>query len=619
MKSIKTRIVLFSTVLFSITLGTGLFLALIFLKSAHDRNIAHTFEQSDLAVQSLLEALHKRMKDEASLLVEIPILHSVLQQKNAKTLGHSLEKYRDQLRLDFIHVFDAHGTVLSSLSKDPQYKPMAVNARYEELVRRAQRGEIFSSIISLDNRIAIVGLAPFGSSSQYQGVLVLGTEVGSEYAKLLKGFSGADISIRLPDSGAMASSLSSAQRETLQAILSKLSQPPERAQWIDGHALRMVPLQDSQGKVIAELLSDLSLAEMIRIRDQMLRAVVIVGLLIFLFSLVFSNWMGQALTRRLVDVINATKRIASGDFSFKIAENSQDEVGELAKAVNQMGDRIVGLLVEEKKKASYEKELETANTVQSTFFSPHRSLSAPFAIASFYQPTHLLGGDWWGHYTLAEGVELILIGDATGHGLPAALVTAMAYATSDMYAQIFARETQAAHPSKVLDELNRMLHNCLEAKLGMSFFAAIFDAHQQKITYSNAGHCFPYLIPKDPNDERINKNHSHPLPCVALNYKERSAVSILGMDAQTEFADVSMPLKKGDRVIFYTDGVTEARSPEGKMWGTRHLLKSMAHHQDKGLQDLCDHVIQDLRNFDQKISFADDVTLVAVEYFSDSL
>ncbi len=616
MRSIKTRIILLSSVLLTLSIGICLCAALLFLKLAHAQNIFQIFDQTDSVVQTLFEVTRRQMKNEAILIAEIPMLSQAVKPQDQKKFKDTVEIYRKQLQIDFVDVFSKNGTLLTHVSGEESTPVQGLSPPYTALIQDALHGLNLATFLAIGNRLTIIGAAPLGASEAPSGVLVVGSFLDDKFATQLKRLTGADLSIRFPDKKIISSSLSSPDREKLAAILENYTAPADQARRIEDHVLRVSPLKDSHGNLIGELASYLSLEDMERTSNNILKTVSLFGLVIILVSLGLSTLMGQALTRNLIAVIAATKRIASGDFQFKLPEEGRDEVGDLARSINHMSDKIIDLLAYEKAKVEYEKELETANAVQMTFFSAPSSRVAPFAVSAFYSPARQIGGDWWGHHTLGNGVELILIGDATGHGVPAALVTAMAYSTSNIYAHLLSQTPETVHhPSRILQELNRLLYACLAGKLCMSFFAAIFDAQRETLTFANGGHCFPFLIPKEANDDLVNQTYSHPIPCVALNYQKKSSASLLGMDPHAQFLDDEVKIKKGDRVVFYTDGLIEARSPEGKMWGTRHFLKSLAHHYPKDLTGMCDAVIQDLKLFYQQKNFEDDVTIVGIEYF----
>ena len=184
----------------------------------------------------------------------------------------------------------------------------------------------------------------------------------------------------------------------------------------------------------------------------------------------------------------------------------------------------------------------------------------------------------------------------------------MAYATTN----IFARLSQ--DPSVILDEINKLLYNCLEGQLCMTFFAAILDSNTDKLIYANGGHCFPLLIPKDPEDSRIQKRTPSYLPMIPLTNPDNSESSVLGMHGSAQFKNKEIDLKKFDRIVFYTDGLTEAKDKKNKMWGNRRMYKSITRHNPKSIDLMVDGIITDLEDFHQQDAYEDDVTLVIVEY-----
>ena len=111
-----------------------------------------------------------------------------------------------------------------------------------------------------------------------------------------------------------------------------------------------------------------------------------------------------------------------------------------------------------------------------------------------------------GSYNISEGVELVLIGDATGHGVPAALITAMTYAVSNVLVKnMIGKKFDEIQPSEILYEINKILYGALAGQLCMTFFAVLLDTHDNRMKYANGGHCFPILVPIREFDERLKK------------------------------------------------------------------------------------------------------------------
>ena len=140
-------------------------------------------------------------------------------------------------------------------------------------------------------------------------------------------------------------------------------------------------------------------------------------------------------------LFTATQRIAEGNFETKVEIPSSDEIGALSDSFNFMSDEITRFMGEMKEKARLENEVKVAQLVQSSFFPNDDITIGPVDISAFYQPASECGGDWWG-YVEDENVLVLIIADATGHGVPAALLTATANCSINTI-KLFSKDIQA--------------------------------------------------------------------------------------------------------------------------------------------------------------------------------
>ena len=146
--------------------------------------------------------------------------------------------------------------------------------------------------------------------------------------------------------------------------------------------------------------------------------------LIFLvcITIIVSLYAAGSLTSNLRKLTDATKRISEGIFDINIKIKSKDEMGQLAQNFNVMASEIQRLLEETAEKSRMENELKTAKLVQNTLFPEGDFKNDDLEIVGHYEPASECGGDWWYH-SHNNGKSYLWIGDATGHGAPAALVT----------------------------------------------------------------------------------------------------------------------------------------------------------------------------------------------------
>ncbi len=219
-------------------------------------------------------------------------------------------------------------------------------------------------------------------------------------------------------------------------------------------------------------------------------------------------------------------------------------------------------------KIRMDREMKVAAAVQTALLPKSLPQVPKLELSSFYQSASETGGDWYGFMTQFKNQLYILIGDVTGHGTPAALVTAAASATSriieEMYFLSYTINQELPSPADCLHYFNTAVYEAGHPDFLMTFFLARIDLQTGKMTFSNAGHNFPILIRQDDKIRRL------------LNGNIR-----LGDNLDWEFTESTLYLKKGDMICFYTDGLIENTNAKGQEWGIRNLtrfLRTNTHH-----------------------------------------
>jgi sigma-B regulation protein RsbU (phosphoserine phosphatase) len=292
--------------------------------------------------------------------------------------------------------------------------------------------------------------------------------------------------------------------------------------------------------------------------DILIRRSIVFFILLISASTIVSLVASGSLTSALTDLFQATKRVAEGKFDLKVQVRSSDEIGSLADSFNAMASEVSRLLGETAEKARMESELKTAQTVQETLFPSTRADLEGFKIAGYYEPASECGGDWW-HYCQVESKVFLWIGDATGHGAPAALITSAAKSAATII------ERLNVDPAHALELLNRAIYDVSKGRIMMTFFLGCFDLVTHEFTYANASHEGPYLIKV--TDQPLKKKDLVPLNDVNSPR--------LGQDRDTKYEQTTLKLDVGDRILFYTDGIPDIEDPSKNPWGEREFIKAI--------------------------------------------
>ena len=256
-----------------------------------------------------------------------------------------------------------------------------------------------------------------------------------------------------------------------------------------------------------------------------------------------------------------------------------------------------------------EGELATAQIVQNSFFADKKTCHPDLTVTGKFFPAGECGGDWWGHCPAGPGKEYVFIGDATGHGVAAALVTAVSFATISAIESFSISQANSENPkpSDLLKMLNKVLFDLGNHTGVMTFFVGLLDLEQNKFVYSNAGHLPPTLLPISSEDPRIQGR---------LPLKNLSAPgSLLGMDPDATFNDQEIELKAGDRLFIYTDGLIENYSTNNKNpFGKKRLYDALIAKRDLAAKDFLSSVIKSYANHIDGEPPADDTTLVVIDW-----
>lgn len=320
--------------------------------------------------------------------------------------------------------------------------------------------------------------------------------------------------------------------------------------------------------------------------------------LLFCATLIVSLIASKNLTGALTQLFQATQKVAQGKFDIRVAVNSGDEVGSLAQSFNKMAAEVSRLMSETAEKARMESELRTAQTVQETLFPPVSAKIGDLSVFGYYEPASECGGDWW-HYNWVDGKVFLWIGDATGHGAPAALITSAAKSASTVI------ENLKVDPSTALGLLNRSIYDVSQGKIMMTFFLACYDPVTRQLTYSNASHESPYLI-------RRNALPPKKKDLIPLNEVNNPR---LGQSREAVYEQVTIDLQPGDRILFYTDGIPDIQNEKEEAWGERAFLKAVL-QSNKDYPPVSEAVARLTKDFGehrQKAPLLDDITFFMVE------
>ncbi len=259
----------------------------------------------------------------------------------------------------------------------------------------------------------------------------------------------------------------------------------------------------------------------------------------------------------------------------------------------------IELLKETAEKARMDQELRTAQAVQKALFPSNDFVFKNLDVAGFFCSASETGGDWYGYLLDGEKYSYILIGDVTGHGTPAALVTSGVRSTCSILETLKQEYPDIViSPKTILRYLNNIVTETGQKKWTMTFFVARYDNETKEMVFANAGHNFPFYYSSAKNAVKS-----------LLARGNR-----LGNEKNEKYWEESIQLNSGDKILFYTDGIIECTNEKGVEYGKRRIKKLLTANQELSAEKLRDKLVKDAFGFFGEEPRADDVTLVVVNF-----
>jgi len=235
----------------------------------------------------------------------------------------------------------------------------------------------------------------------------------------------------------------------------------------------------------------------------------------------------------------------------------------------------------------HEQELQRAREIQQSLLPKEIPQLPRIAVATAWRPARAVGGDYFDVLRLDGNRLAICIADVSGKGVPAALLMA------NVQASLRASVRDLDSPARVCGIMNGMLCESIAANKFVTFFCGVFDGNSRVFRYCNAGHSYPILI---------SAGAAHTLD---------QGGAVLGVFPSWNYQDSSVDLKSGDRLLLFTDGITEAEDAQGEEFGTERVAAFGKAHAASSADDLTGRLLAQASDF-CGAQFQDDATLVVV-------
>lgn len=244
------------------------------------------------------------------------------------------------------------------------------------------------------------------------------------------------------------------------------------------------------------------------------------------------------------------------------------------------------------KNLTTETELKVAKDIQEGILSADFPDNDSYAVYANMTAATEVGGDFYDYFPIDETHLAVVVGDVSGHGMAAAMFMTL----SKTLIQVYARMNNAT--DKTFELTNRYLQRSNPAKFFVTSWIGILDLTTGTLSYTNAGHNFPVLIRKGSEPEFLSDKPNF----------------VLGRRRLVRYREKRTKLKPGDKLVLYTDGVTEAQDAAEEFFGDDRLLSTIAREKEHDQQEIVTAIRQAVNDFENGKDHYDDATILALSF-----
>jgi len=250
------------------------------------------------------------------------------------------------------------------------------------------------------------------------------------------------------------------------------------------------------------------------------------------------------------------------------------------------------LMEDQRSMQRMEDELKIARDIQQGLSPTALPDSGWFRAAGSSWPSTEVGGDYFDVRKMSPDVWAAVVADVSGKGVSSALLASLLQGAFLMASGV------AAEIEPMMLHLNRFLLERTRGEKYATMFYCTVDS-SGLLSYANAGHCAPFLVSRD---GRLRKMHTSGMP--------------VGMLEEAQFQTLQAQLEPGDKIVIYSDGLTEAENSEGQFFETERLRVLLRNHARNTAVELHQALIDAVDNFTEGGVVRDDITALVLEYCS---
>jgi serine phosphatase RsbU (regulator of sigma subunit) len=336
-----------------------------------------------------------------------------------------------------------------------------------------------------------------------------------------------------------------------------------------------------------------------------LLVILLIVAVLFLLIEAAALFIGLALARSITgsvhELFEGTEHVRKGDFSHRIQVATRDQLGDLAESFNQMTGSIEDLLRQAEEKKRLEEELRIARVIQMSLL-PQGQIAMPgVSVSALCVPAREVGGDYYDFFPLGDDRFGMLIADVSGKGTSAALYMA------ELKGLMLSLSRTCPSPRQLMLTANQIISDHLDSRSFITMAYAVIDLAARTMVYARAGHT-PLIYRSDSGDGD---------PSVEVLTPDGLVLGLRidgGETFERLLTEITIPLHRGDAMLLFTDGISEAMNAESDLFGDDRLARLVGEHGHLPTDELRERILREIDAFVAGAPQHDDMTMILIKF-----